>query len=173
MKRIISFNFYQANQITILAALAIFLISGCHSLTTYDSLDEMVSAEKNEVMMISLDDFNQHLENGHHNLIVDCRETHDYLEGHIPGAISIPRGDLGFSPKISVRRDNVYIYCNNEDAAILSAVTLRQLKYRHVWVVQSGWEGWKNAWPDAIETGAGDDGAAEVVVEESGGGCGG
>jgi len=159
--------------ITTIVLIVFFFVSGCHSLTTYNDLDEMVSDIKKDVKTIGMDDFKQHKDEGHNNLIIDCREIPAYIEGHIPGAINVPRGNLEFSSKVTIRRDNVYIYCDNEAAAILAARTLRKLKFRHVWVVEDGWEGWKNKYPDEVETGAGDTGADEVVVEESGGGCGG
>jgi rhodanese-related sulfurtransferase len=150
------------------------LLAGCNSITSYSDVEEMVADAASSSKTITMEELNSMIEEGSSIIVIDIRESEEFVEGHIPGAINIPRGNLEFSPKISNRRLGIYLYGNNDGSAFLAANSMRALKYHHVKVLDAGWEGWHETFPDQLETGAGESGPVAAPVEEdSGGGCGG
>ncbi len=53
------------------------------------------------------------LEDGCNVKIIDVRENSDYVEGHIPGAISIPRAQLDNKLEDLSKEDVHIVYCYN------------------------------------------------------------
>jgi len=138
----------------------------------FESVDAMIVDATKSVETINAEDFKAKLEAEHHFTIIDCREEKEFIEGHVPGAINIPRGMLEFSKLISDRRIKLYIYGQTNQRATLSVGTLKKLKYKHVFMIDGGWEKWHENYPEMIEKGSGDTqkGAPEPVEES--GGCG-
>ncbi len=158
-----------------LIAILAILLSACNSgsIKVYDSVDAMVKEAKANAEFVKAEELKTIIENEHNFVIVDCREADVYVEGHIPGAINIPRGVLEFSSKISNRREPIYIYCNDSKKSVLAAESLVKLKYQVVKVIEGGWEKWNEAYPELIEEGTGGGSKEEVVKPAEGGGCGG
>lgn len=65
-------------------------------------------------------------------LVVDVREPEEYLQGHIPSAINIPRGVLEFrmsqEPNLIDRQRSLLIYCKTSGRAALAARSLGCVK---------------------------------------------
>ncbi len=85
--------------------------------------------------------------NGSAPVLIDVREQHEFEEGHIPGAVHVPRGHLesrieGASPD---RSRPVVLYCASGNRSALAADTLeRQLGYQHVESMTGGITLWKD-----------------------------
>ena len=139
----------------------------------YDSVEQLVSEAQINVKKASVDELKS-IFNHHGNYkIIDCRETEEYTDGHIPGAINIPRGVLEFSNKISNRRETIYVYSQTNKRASLACQALKLLKYNKVFLIDGGWQEWNNQFPELIEKGDGDKGAKAAPKVEESGGCGG
>lgn len=83
-------------------------------------------------------------------LFVDARESDFFEEGHIPGAINLPREDIllaksGAVPKDKDRR--LIVYCSGEDCedSKIVAKGLSVMGYSNVSVYGGGWEEWTTA----------------------------
>ncbi|HLL85718.1 MAG TPA: rhodanese-like domain-containing protein, partial [Thermoleophilaceae bacterium] len=66
---------------------------------------------------------------GERPVVVDVREQHEFEEGHIPGAVHVPRGHLesrieGAAPD---RSQPVVLYCASGNRSALAADTLERL----------------------------------------------
>jgi len=129
---------------------------------TFENVAAMVEAEMENTSAISAADLNSLIVEESQMQIIDCRKLSEYFEGHIPGAICIPRGILEFSPKISNRRLMTIVIGNNEGSAVLAAASLRKLKYLDCYYLDCSWEEWLTAYPDLIEEGSGKE---EVVLK--------
>lgn len=78
-------------------------------------------------------------------LVVDVRETSEYEEGHIPGAVNIPiRTVTQNLDKIPMDRQ-VYIYCASGFRAAQTLSALGMLGYDNVLSYKPGWKGWTDA----------------------------
>jgi rhodanese-related sulfurtransferase/predicted ThiF/HesA family dinucleotide-utilizing enzyme len=76
---------------------------------------------------------------------IDVRETDEWQEGHLPGAVHIPRGNLesrieGVAPDRSVP---VILYCASAARSAFAAKTLRELGYETVYSLAGGFTDWK------------------------------
>src|SRR5829696_3173268 len=85
--------------------------------------------------------------NGDRPVLVDVREQHEFEEGHIPGAVHVPRGHLesrieGAAPD---RSQPVVLYCASGNRSALAADTLeRLLGYENVESMTGGITLWKD-----------------------------
>lgn len=83
------------------------------------------------------------------DLLVDVREADEYQNGHLPGAINIPRGLLEFKfsndEALNSRDLNIVLYCKNSGRAALSAQSLAEMGYLHVTSITGGIEAWQAA----------------------------
>lgn len=79
-------------------------------------------------------------------LLVDVREPLEFEEGHVPGAVNIPRGVLEFKmtqdESLADRGRQILIYCKTSGRAALSAVALQTLGYGHVQSIAGGFDAW-------------------------------
>ena len=156
--------------------LLIIIIGSCNSKkdNSYDNIEQMVSDAQADITKVRVHDLKTILDQKGEYKIIDCRETEEFIEGHIPGALNIPRGVLEFSNKISNRRESIYIYSQTNDRAALACPTLKLLTYKEVFLINGGWEEWVKTFPEIVETGSGTlDGEAPPKKEETSGGCGG
>jgi len=85
--------------------------------------------------------------NGSGPLLVDVREQHEFEEGHIPGAVHVPRGHLEsrIENKASDKSQQVILYCASGQRSALAAHTLQSLLgYEDVASMNGGITLWKD-----------------------------
>lgn len=81
-------------------------------------------------------------------LVIDVRETSEYEEGHVPGAVNIPLRTLGANlDKIPMDRQ-VYVYCKSGFRAGHALSSLGMLGYDNVLSYKPGWNGWTETGQD-------------------------
>src|SRR3954454_18858677 len=76
---------------------------------------------------------------------VDVREQDEWQEGHLPGAVHIPRGYLesrveGVAP---AKDTPIVLYCASAARSAFAAKTLRELGYDAVYSLAGGFTDWK------------------------------
>ncbi len=80
------------------------------------------------------------------DLLIDVRETEEYLAGYLPGAVHMSRGMLEFkmanNPDFQARDMNIVLYCKTSGRAALSAQSLAQMGYTHVRSIAGGVDAW-------------------------------
>ena len=86
--------------------------------------------------------------------VIDVREPAEFAEGHIPGAVNIPRGVLEFQvdahpavnfrtdPHLSHRREPVILYCRTGGRSALAAEALKRLGFDQPLSLAGGWLRW-------------------------------
>jgi molybdopterin/thiamine biosynthesis adenylyltransferase/rhodanese-related sulfurtransferase len=82
--------------------------------------------------------------------VVDVRERDEWEEGHIPGAVHIPRGSLESRIEGAVpdRTRTLVVYCAGGSRSAFAAKTLEELGYEHVLSLTGGFTDWKrNGFP--------------------------
>ena len=85
--------------------------------------------------------------NGRGPLLVDVREQHEFEEGHIPGAVHVPRGHLEsrIEGAAGDRSQPIVLYCASGNRSALAAHTLEQLLgYQDVASMTGGITLWKD-----------------------------
>jgi sulfur-carrier protein adenylyltransferase/sulfurtransferase len=81
---------------------------------------------------------------------VDVRERDEWQEGHLPGAVHIPRGSLEGRIERAVpdRAQPIVVYCSGGSRSAFAARTLEELGYDNVASLAGGFTDWKrNGFP--------------------------
>ena len=89
-------------------------------------------------------------------LVVDVREQDEWDEGHIPGAIHIPRGFLEsrIERAAPTPERQIVLYCAAGNRSAFAAKTLEELGYYDVVSLAGGFTDWKrNGFPVQIQAG--------------------
>jgi molybdopterin/thiamine biosynthesis adenylyltransferase/rhodanese-related sulfurtransferase len=79
-------------------------------------------------------------------VVLDVRETSEWDEGFIPGAIHVPRGFLEsrIESAIPDRDQPVIVYCAGGSRSALAVRTLEQMGYSNVTNMSGGFQAWKS-----------------------------
>ncbi|PZQ29481.1 MAG: sulfurtransferase [Stenotrophomonas acidaminiphila] len=90
-------------------------------------------------------------------IVIDVREPAEYAQGHLPGAINLPRGVLEFqihahpamacttSEALAVPDRDVVLYCLTGGRSALAAESLQSLGFTRVRSLAGGLTAWRNA----------------------------
>ena len=78
-------------------------------------------------------------------VLVDVREKHEWNEGHIPGAIHVPRGylELQVEEAVPEKDKTVVFYCAGGVRSLMAGATLQQMGYKNVVSMAGGFGAWK------------------------------
>lgn len=83
------------------------------------------------------------VEAGNSPLFVDVRTPQEYDSGHVPGAVNIPRDQLGNRlAELEGARDRLVVYCERGPRAAAAKATLERAGFtgvRHLTGDMSGW----------------------------------
>jgi rhodanese-related sulfurtransferase len=90
------------------------------------------------------------------DVLIDVRETEEYLAGHLPGAIHMSRGMLEFkmadNPKMQARDLKIVLYCKTSGrGAFLSAKSLAEMGYTDIQSIAGGIDAWVAAGHDVFK----------------------
>jgi len=77
--------------------------------------------------------------------VIDVRETGEYAEGHIPGAVNIPLRTLLDDPGLIPMDTQVVVYCKSGYRAALANATLQIAGYDNARAFSPSWNAWSEA----------------------------
>jgi molybdopterin/thiamine biosynthesis adenylyltransferase/rhodanese-related sulfurtransferase len=131
--------------------------------------------QKLRAAMPRIDVHEAHLRQQRGALIVDVRETSEWVEGSPPQAVKIARSQLEFEVEHAlpdVGRE-ILLMCAAGSRALLCAETLRRLGYHHLAVIDGGMRAWKAAQlpvdvPDTLDAAWQRRYARQIVLPEVG-----
>ena len=85
--------------------------------------------------------------NGQDIVLVDVREKHEWNEGHIPGAIHVPRGflELQIEEAVPDKSKTVVLYCAGGVRSLMAGQTLKQMGYENPISMSGGFGQWKGS----------------------------
>jgi sulfur-carrier protein adenylyltransferase/sulfurtransferase len=80
-------------------------------------------------------------------VLVDVREKHEWNEGHIPGAVHVPRGflELQIEEAVPDKSKTVVLYCAGGVRSLMAGSTLQQMGYQNAISMSGGFGQWKNS----------------------------
>jgi rhodanese-related sulfurtransferase len=136
----------------LLALLGAFLPQWASAQSYPHAVADLVAKTKAQVRTIDMSTFKSALDKGSLGLIIDVREPGEYADGHIAGAINIPRGliefkiwsHVGFPDKVDMRK-MMTLYCGSGARSALAAKTLNDLKFSDVTAADMSIEDWAKA----------------------------
>ena len=84
-----------------------------------------INAEKAKEMMETLEEF----------VLIDARTEEEFSEGHIPGAIVIPHGEIRERAEAELPEKNipVFVYCRSGNRSKTAAKALSSLGYSEIY----------------------------------------
>lgn len=142
------------NKPLIAAALAAaLLLPGLAAAQNYpDSIKQMVGAAKKQVPLVDMAQFKKGFDEKSLGLIADVRNPDEYVAGHIPGAVNVPRGLLEFTiwgrvgyPDKTDMNKKMTLYCKTGGRCALATKTLRELGFTNVTSADMVFENWVKA----------------------------
>ena len=116
------------------------------------SVGQLVATAKKQVTTIDIATFKSAFDRDDVGLLVDVREPDEYANGHIPGAVNVPRGVIelriwayaGFPDKTDMNK-RVTLYCGSGVRCILAAKSLRDLGFNNITAVDMRIDDWVKA----------------------------
>ena len=119
------------------------------------SLKDLVAEAKSRIREISAVDAAAAMKgSAKKTLILDVREPAEWAEGHIPGALHVPRGmleakaDLEYAnrePALADRTTAIIIHCASGARSAFAADVLQQMGFSDVKSMAGGIQAWKQA----------------------------
>src|SRR5919109_406141 len=113
------------------------------------SYRELLQQVKGEIDEVEASHARELIENGSAQ-VIDVRERDEWDEGHLPGAVHVPRGHLESRiERAAPDKDApVVLYCASGSRSAFAAKTLEELGYEHVVSLAGGFTDWKrNGFP--------------------------
>jgi molybdopterin/thiamine biosynthesis adenylyltransferase/rhodanese-related sulfurtransferase len=80
-------------------------------------------------------------------VLIDVREKYEWDEGHIPGALHVPRGflELRIEEAVPDKSQQVVLYCAGGTRSLIAGSTLQQMGYDNVISMAGGFGQWKGS----------------------------
>src|SRR6478672_6724429 len=108
--------------------------------------EKLVADAKKKITEISPQDAAARSKSGE-AVIVDVRETDEWDEEHIPGAVHMSRGTIELDMEEKVPDNNAMIicHCGGGGRSALAAESLQKMGYKNVRSMAGGFKAWKAA----------------------------
>src|SRR5436190_17704676 len=96
---------------------------------------------------VSVQDVRGRLDKSDRATLLDVREKEEYREGHLDGAISLPRGflEMRVEEAVSDKATPIIAYCAGGTRSLLAAKQLKDMGYQNVISMNGGYGAWKGA----------------------------
>ena len=109
---------------------------------------ELMTEARQQVPEWSIDQVKDRLAgNGRDYVLLDVREKEEYREGHLDGALSLPRGflEIRVEEVVPDKTKPVIAYCAGGTRSLLAAKQLKDMGYENVISMGGGYSAWKGA----------------------------
>jgi molybdopterin/thiamine biosynthesis adenylyltransferase/rhodanese-related sulfurtransferase len=109
------------------------------------TFQELLSQARQSVDEVDVPGAEEMIQQGTH--LVDVREKTEWEEGHIPGALHVPRGylELRIENAVPDKNSPVLLYCAGGTRSVFAAKTLEEMGYTNVTSMKGGYTAWKDA----------------------------
>ena len=116
------------------------------------AVGQLVATTKKQIKTINMAEFKSALDKKELGTIVDVREPGEYADGHIAGAVNVPRGLLEFTiwehvgyPDKTDMNKRLTLYCKTGGRCALATKTLGELGFTNVVSADMKIEDWSKA----------------------------
>lgn len=101
----------------------------------------LVEQAKAQINEISIDEMLQH---NQPYVLLDIREDHEWLRGHLPEAMHLGKGiiERDIEQTVADKKQKIVLYCGGGYRSALSAQTLQQMGYSNVFSLAGGYREW-------------------------------
>jgi adenylyltransferase/sulfurtransferase len=112
------------------------------------TFQEIMADARKEIPEVTAQQVNDLLtSNGKSQVVLDVREKDEWREGHLEGAVSLPRGFLEIKVEGAVpdKKTPIIAYCAGGVRSLLAAKIMKEMGYQNVSSMAGGYAAWKNA----------------------------
>ena len=108
---------------------------------------QLMEEARQAIAEIPVEEVKTRLERGEQWTLLDVREREEYREGHLEGALSLPRGFLEMRVEETVpeKQTPILAYCAGGVRSVIAARTLKEMGYENVMSMIGGYTAWKTA----------------------------
>ncbi|MBI3059215.1 MAG: molybdopterin-synthase adenylyltransferase MoeB [Deltaproteobacteria bacterium] len=108
---------------------------------------QLMDEARNEIKEISVQEADELLKKNGKYLLLDVREKDEYREGHLEGALSLPRGflEIKIESAVADKSTPILAYCAGGVRSLLAANALKEMGYQNVISMSGGYTAWKTA----------------------------
>ena len=108
---------------------------------------KLVQETRSRVKETNVPDVKRRMDAGEKMLLVDVREDHEWVKGHLPGAVHMGRGviERDIEQKVPDTDAKLVLYCGGGYRSVLVADNLQKMGYTNVESMDGGWRGWTEA----------------------------
>lgn len=117
-----------------------------------EPVSALVAETKRSIKTVDMEEFKTIVDKKSYEMIIDVREPAEYASGHIPDAISIPRGVIEFKiwkyigyPDNTDTGKKIYLYCKSGSRCALATRSLQDLGFSDVTAVDMKINAWRDA----------------------------
>ena len=111
------------------------------------SFQEIMADARKEIPEVTAQQVNELLKNnGKSPIVLDVRESDEWRQGHLEGAVPLPRGFLEIKVESALPDKNAPIiaYCAGGVRSLLAAKAMKEMGYQNVSSMSGGYAAWKN-----------------------------
>jgi sulfur-carrier protein adenylyltransferase/sulfurtransferase len=113
------------------------------------SYQDLLASAREQVPEVQVADLAERRRSGDSPLVIDVREQSEWDEGHIPGAVHIPRSFLESRiAGVATPDQEVILSCASGNRSLLAGTTLREMGYTNVESLAGGFQRWKQSGQD-------------------------
>ncbi|MGD9570427.1 MAG: molybdopterin-synthase adenylyltransferase MoeB [Thermoleophilia bacterium] len=113
------------------------------------SYQDLLASAREQVPEVQVADLAARRTAGDSPLVIDVREQSEWDEGHIPGAIHIPRSFLESRiAGVATPDQEVILSCASGNRSLLAGITLREMGFGNVESLAGGFQRWKQSGQD-------------------------
>jgi rhodanese-related sulfurtransferase len=104
----------------------------------------LVQDAKNRIRETNILELKKKLDAKEQFHLIDVREDHEWVAGHISGAMHLGKGiiERDIEEKIPNREAEILLYCGGGFRSALAADNLQKMGYQRVVSVDGGWRAW-------------------------------
>lgn len=108
---------------------------------------QLMEEARQAIPEVTVDEVKNRLERGENWTLLDVREREEYREGHLEGALALPRGflEIRVEEAIPDKSTPVIAYCAGGVRSLIAARTMKEMGYENVVSMSGGYTAWKNA----------------------------
>jgi len=108
---------------------------------------KLVDDAKTRIRQTSIQEVKQRLDAQETLTLLDVREQSEWAEGHLPGAVHLPRGiiERDIENAIPAKATSMVLYCGGGYRSALVADNLQRMGYINVVSMDGGWHAWRDA----------------------------
>jgi adenylyltransferase/sulfurtransferase len=111
------------------------------------SFQDIMAEARKEIPEVTAQQVNELLKNnGKSPVLLDVRESDEWRQGHLEGALPLPRGFLEIKVESAVpnKETAIIAYCAGGVRSLLAAKAMKEMGYQNVSSMAGGYAAWKN-----------------------------